>query len=430
MKRGHLGNAWRGLREEGVVRTWDRAWDFVRRRAAPRPVLQLAVPAGMPRFEPVADPVASILVPVYNNLDFSLECLRALAASADSTPFEVIVVDDASTDATREVLQAVPGVTFFRNPANAGFIRSCNAGARLARGRYLVLLNNDTVVQPGWLDELLATFQQHPDTGLVGSRLLYPDATLQEAGCVIFSDGRAGNYGRMDAALDPRYSCVRDADYCSGAAVAVPLALFRELGGFDERYCPAYYEDADLAMRVRQSGHAVRYQPHSWVVHMEGLTSGLSEEHGTKAYQRINRTKFALKWAKDLEGYPAWGVRQDRAVARGPRRLIVAGVPDQCVLIEIEGMLRMPDGRVDVSLFIERGEFDADTTRRLQSEGVEVWQGFWSRFPLGWVRRYGWRFGDVHIVGSGRAVRWRRWFGRHAPGVPVSEPGCEAGASA
>ncbi len=419
-----LRNAWLGLRSDGVVPTLDRAWDFARRRwFAPRPELQLdmsRVPLGLPD---EAAPLASIVIPVYNNLACTLDCLRSIAACGDATRFEVIVVDDASGDGTGAALGDVPGLRYLRNPVNSGFIRSCNAGAAQARGEYLVLLNNDTLVQPGWLDALLDTFNRHPDTGLAGACLLYPDGTLQEAGCVIFSDGRAGNYGRLDAALDPRYGCVRDADYCSGAAIALPAALFARLGGFDERYRPAYYEDADLAMRIRQAGLAVRYQPHSRVVHLEGMTSGVSEEGGVKAYQRTNRFKFAERWAAELQWFPAWGTPRDLAVKRGERVLLVLPAADPDGLERLDALRRIGGAGRATSVLVERGQFPPAVTRRLEGEGVEVWQGFWSAFPRGWVRRHGARFDGVEVADERRLARYRLWFARYAPAVPVHAGG-------
>ncbi|UNK56464.1 glycosyltransferase family 2 protein [Pseudoxanthomonas daejeonensis] len=363
---------------------------------------------------------ASIIIPVYNNLACTLDCLRSIVASGDEASCEVIVVDDASTDATRETLEGVPGLRYERNDVNSGFIRTCNTGAALARGRFLVLLNNDTVVQPGWLDSLLKTFHDYPDTGLAGSRLLYPDGLLQEAGCVIFADGRAGNYGRLDAALDPRYSCVRETDYCSGASVAIPAELFSRLGGFDERYLPAYYEDADLAMRVRQAGFRVRYQPHSWVVHLEGVSSGVSEEGGVKAYQRSNRFKFAEHWAQALREFPPWGVSRDLAVKRGGRLLMVAAMGDQRTLQRLDEIRAEVAAGWSVSLFVEHGEFDAPTARRLQAEGIELWQGFWSAFPRGWMRRHSGRFDGVVLLDAALSGRYGRWVSRYGAGIPVS----------
>ena len=188
----------------------------------------LFLPAVRP-FEPFSlatspTPRASIVIPVYGQWAHTLACLRALEAHPPRAPFEVIVVDDGSSDETPGLLPRVDGLRYHRRAENGGFIAACNDGAGLARGEYLVLLNNDTVPQPGWLDALLATFLEHPTAGLVGAQLLYPDGRLQEAGGVVFRDGNAWNYGRFGDPRDPRYAYLRDADYVSGAAIAIPTA--------------------------------------------------------------------------------------------------------------------------------------------------------------------------------------------------------------
>ncbi|WP_296806994.1 glycosyltransferase, partial [Thiocapsa sp.] len=195
-------------------------------------------------------------------------------------------------------------------------------GADAGQGAYLVFLNNDTQVQPGWLDALIDTFEDAPDAGIVGSRLLYPDGRQQEAGAILFADGTAWNYGHLDAPDKPQYSYRRAVDYCSGAALAIETALFRRLGGFDSAFAPAYYEDADLAFRVRTAGRSVYYQPLSRVVHFEGISAGRDEqtETGLKRYQRINAETFRRRWAVVLAGFGERGEDLERAKERGVRR--------------------------------------------------------------------------------------------------------------
>lgn len=320
------------LRSRGLAGTWQRFREWRASRA--RPAASVAAPLPVAgdialRLPQPAAPRASVIVPVYNQLALTLACLRALADCGDATPFEVIVVDDGSSDETPARLPSIPGLRFHRNPANLGFIGACNAGAALARGEFLVFLNNDTTVQPGWLDALLSTFRTHPDTGLAGSKLVYPDGRLQEAGGIVFADGSGWNYGRFDDPAHPRYNFVREVDYCSGAAIALPAALFGELGGFDPHYAPAYYEDTDLAMRVRARGLKVRYQPASVVVHHEGATSGTDTGSGIKAYQVANQKKFLARWREVLakDHLPA-SAGAERASERGRRRQVL--VLDAC----------------------------------------------------------------------------------------------------
>ncbi|MEY4641273.1 MAG: hypothetical protein RLZZ227_1267 [Pseudomonadota bacterium] len=247
-------------------------------------------------FPTVAAPQVSVIVPVYGKIDYTLHCLRSIQESKTSVPYEVIVIDDCSKDATPELLALVRGARVIRNESNLGFLRTCNKAAGLARGTYLLFLNNDTQVHPGWMDALHDTFIDHPQAGLVGSRLIYPDGRLQEAGGVIWDDASGTNYGRDGDPMQPEYSFLRDVDYCSGASIMVPRVLFEQLGGFDVNFAPAYYEDTDFAFAVRKEGYRVIYQPFSTVIHYEGVTSGTDLKQGVKAYQLVNQQKMLAKW--------------------------------------------------------------------------------------------------------------------------------------
>jgi GT2 family glycosyltransferase len=230
--------------------------------------------------------------------------------------FEVIVADDASTDETVHAEGTIKGVRFLRNESNQGFLESCNRAVATARGEYVLLLNNDTELKPGAIDALLATFDR-PSVGLVGAKLIYPDGTLQEAGGIIWNDGTTSNYGRQGDAQDPSYNYRRQVDYCSAAALMVRKSVWDELGGFDSRFRPAYYEDVDLAFRARKAGYEVCYQPLAEVIHFEGITSGKELDHGAKSYQETNAQRFREAWARELSTYPAPGApaHEDLAVA-------------------------------------------------------------------------------------------------------------------
>ncbi len=276
-------------------------------------------------------PVVSIVIPVYGKFATTWSCLQALAQARTATPFEVIVVDDASPDRSAEVMGFASGVRVHRNPENLGFIRSCNVGAQLATGEWLCLLNNDTRVTDGWLDELLQTFELHADTGMVGARLLFPDGRLQEAGGTVFRDGSASHLGRNRDPGRPEYAFVREVDYCSGACLLLRTELYRSLGGFDEHYLPAYYEDADLAFRVRQRGLRVLYQPLCRVVHYEGITNGRDLQRGVKRYQDVNREKFRERWQQTLLAeHPAPGRRTALSAERRLRPQLLV-IPRQSV---------------------------------------------------------------------------------------------------
>jgi GT2 family glycosyltransferase/glycosyltransferase involved in cell wall biosynthesis len=257
---------------------------------------------------PVDDQVEiSIIIPVFNQLRFTHACLASLQENQGTERFEVIVVDDCSTDGTAEAVTRMAGVIYMRTETNSGFIACCNRGAEKARGKYLVFLNNDTLVRDGWLSALVNTFAEEPQAGIVGSKLIYPDGRLQEAGGIIWQDASGWNYGKFDDAGRPEYNYLREVDYCSAAALMIPKALFHRVGGFDLRYAPAYYEDTDMAFKVRRAGYKVLYQPLSEVIHYEGATGGTDLASGTKKHQEINRSRFARTWAVELMTMPANG---------------------------------------------------------------------------------------------------------------------------
>lgn len=344
-----------------------------------RPVLEATESAARELcFEPVDRPEVSIIIPVYGKADYTLHCLQAIQESRGLTTYEVIVVDDCSRDNTGSLLALIQGLRVITNESNIGFLHSCNKGAGEARGRYLLFLNNDTQVHPEWLDALYSTFREHPGAGLVGSKFIYPDGTLQEAGGMIWRDAGGANYGRGDDPVKPEYSYLRDVDYCSGASIMIPRELFRRLGGFDTRFAPAYYEDTDLAFSVRQAGYRVLFQPASLVIHFEGITSGTDISTGVKSFQRINKERMHEKWRDTLLGHPAgdeplWVIKDRLAQKRVLLVDVITPRPDQdSGSIDTRQYIKMLQAMgFKVVFFSYHLLYEGRYTEALQCSGVE-----------------------------------------------------------
>ncbi|HVJ37791.1 MAG TPA: glycosyltransferase [Stenotrophomonas sp.] len=351
-------------------------------------------------------PVVSIVIPVYDHLTHTLACLRALAAYPPTLACEIIVIDDAGQgDETPQLLPQVSGLRYHRRASNGGFIAACGDGIELSRGQYVVLLNNDTVPQPGWLDALIATFADHPRAGLVGAQLLYPDGRLQESGGVVFSDGSAWSYGRFESPDDPRYAYVREVDYVSGAALAVRRSLLEQIGGLDRRYAPAYYEDTDLAFAVRDAGYQVLVQPAARVVHDEGTSHGTDTDTGIKAYQVRNRAVFAQKWAAPLASQPAPGsVPSPALLHRHQRQVLILdeAVPqpdrDSGSLRQFNLIRLLREAGAHVVFVPTARAHGGRHTQALQSLGVEVWHAPQLDGLAQWLRQHGTRFHAALLV--------------------------------
>jgi len=411
----------RSLRQRGFVATLSAVRRRWARKAADAPALAPARPTAV-AFPALEQARTSIIVPVHGRLDYTLACLRSLAGCGLPEGSEVIVVDDASPDDSGEMLPRIPGLRYLRNRQNLGFVGSCNAGAAAARGDVLVFLNNDTTVRPGWLQALLATFETHPDTGLAGAKLVYPDGRLQESGGIVFADGSGWNYGRFEDPEHPAYSFVREADYCSGAAIAIPRPLFERLGGFDERYAPAYYEDTDLAMKVREAGLKVRVQPASVVVHHEGVTAGTDTGSGVKAYQVRNQQRFLERWSEALRRQPPPSqaplyAAQHRARARVLVIDATTPMPDRdSGSLRLYELLRLlvEDGCA-VTFFAENGLDDGRYSQALRDLGVETWTQPWLGQSPDWLARHGARFQLVIVSRHYVLAPLLPLLRRHAP---------------
>ncbi|MBM3595356.1 MAG: glycosyltransferase [Alphaproteobacteria bacterium] len=365
-----------------MIRWQDRQGEFASSEDCSQLLARLRVRANavIPAEDHV--PSATVIIPVYNNVLDTLLCLASLLELDERHDFEVIVADDGSSDATAALVTTVGGmVRYVRQPRNLGFLGNCNGAAAQALGKTIVLLNNDTLVFTGWLDGLLDPFQQFSEVGLVGSKLINWDGTLQEAGGIFWRDGSAWNFGRNQDSRAPEFNYLKDVDYCSGASIAIPASIWRELGGFDTMYSPAYCEDSDMAFRLRKAGYRTLYSPASAVVHHEGRSHGCDVASGVKAYQVTNQQRLLERWRPVLERdhYPnAENVlrARDRSFARLHVLVIDHYVPqwdqDAGSRTIFDFLQVLVQAGHAVTFWPDNLWRDPDYTPRLQALGIEV----------------------------------------------------------
>jgi GT2 family glycosyltransferase len=329
-------------------------------------------------------PKISILLLTHNHAELLYRCLNSLLRCSSGN-YEVIVIDNASTDETKLLLSRTENVRVISNRKNAEFIYANNSGAGVARGDHLLFLNNDTESTQGWLSLLLETIESHPRCGVVGAKLVYPNGRLQEAGGIVWNDGTTFSYGRGDDPSKPEYNYVREVDYCSAACLLVRRDLFEQLGGFDERYVPAYYEDVDLCFGIRSLGYKVMYQPQSVVVHHESMSRPAERR---LQLVEANRAKFVEKWGEELKKRqpPLPGVKpveiRARDVRRGRRVLLIAECDDDANkfsrIAQMVGDLTQSD--CVITLALSAANSPQDRISKWQACGVEVLCPSWIDF--------------------------------------------------
>jgi GT2 family glycosyltransferase len=252
---------------------------------------------------PRADqPDISIILVLFNQAELTFACLSSIVETLRKAPFgvEVVIADNASTDDTSALLEQVEGAVVIRNRSNLHFLRAVNAAARQATGRTILLLNNDAQLLPGALASALRTLDSDPVIGAVGGRIILPDGTLQEAGSIIWRDGTCSGYARGDDPTAPDVMFQRDVDYCSGAFLLTKAALWRQMGGFDERFAPAYYEETDYCVRLWEGGYRVVYDPDAAILHYEFGSSTASGD--ALRLQAANHAVFVTQHGDWLAG--------------------------------------------------------------------------------------------------------------------------------
>ncbi|MBT2686889.1 glycosyltransferase [Bacillus sp. ISL-47] len=323
--------------------------------------------------------LVSIIIPVYNNWEFTKKCLNSIFENTTNLDYEIIIADDMSTDTTKEIQNFFENIKVIRDGINRGFLKNCNNATKYAKGKYLLFLNNDTTVHPNWLGHLVRLIESDEKIGMVGAKLIHSDGSLQEAGSIIFNDGSCYGYGRGDHPDNPQYSFVREVHYCSGACIMVKKNLFTLAGKFDEQFAPAYYEEVDLAMKLRELGYKIMFQPLAVIHHHE---FGSSSSKKAIELQMKNKEKFYKKWKRRLEEFQVphiknvlkarnFKAKQFKLLVvddRIPAPELGSGLPRTFSLLNC-----LAEIGVQVTYFpLTNSERTEPCTRLLQEKGIEV----------------------------------------------------------
>lgn len=253
-------------------------------------------------------PQVSIIIPTYQNLRLTRQCVEGILHNTSNVAYEIIIVDNHSTDGTESYLREMQSKGILKaliNSSNMGFSHACNQGAKAAQSPFLLFLNNDTFPKEGWLSPLLQTAIGDERIGVIGAKLLYPDGKVQHAGMALIHHNRGeklshpipGHPHRLAESDDPRVNQYRELDMVTGACILVRRDLFFVLGGFDEVYRNGV-EDVDFCLRARYAGYKVAYQPESVVIHHEGQSPGRFDPHHVSRNLQI----YFARWEKEFDG--------------------------------------------------------------------------------------------------------------------------------
>ena len=237
-----------------------------------------------------------------NNLPLLKQCIESIEAHT-GVPHRICVVDQGTTDGSGDYLDGLgDSIDVIHSPENLGFVVGNNRVMERYPDSDIVLLNDDTIVQPGWLSALRDCAYSADDIGITGAKLLYPDGRLQEAGGEIFQDGSGRNIGKNDEPDRHIYNIRTEVDYCSGACLFIKRQVLDKVGYLDEIFSPAYWEDTDLCFRARKAGYRVIYEPTSQVIHYEGATAGSPAQKSlSQQLQQRNKPKFMARWGDELK---------------------------------------------------------------------------------------------------------------------------------
>ena len=280
------------------------------------------------------NPKVSIVIVNLDRADLTIDCIASVAAHTPRDRHEIIVVDNGSAMPERDKLARAPqAFTTIQLERNMFFGEASNIGAERASGEYVLFLNNDVTVTAGWLDALLGVLEREHRAGAVGAKILDPSGELLEAGCIVRPDGWGTQIGKRGTLFPPEFiDATRIVDYCSGACLLMRRNVFLGLGGFDPIFDPAYFEDADLAIRLRATGLFTYYCGAATVHHRESATSNqIWSAEERNRHIAANHARLLQRWgrylreriARELEPEPLPPVHWEGEAAAGGKPAVV-----------------------------------------------------------------------------------------------------------
>ena len=320
----------------------------------------------------------AVILVMFEKFELTMNALVSLRGSYGGD-LQLILVDNGSTDATREIGHYVRGARIIRLDRNIGYLRACNLALEQVTAEFVLFLNNDVELGFGAVESAIARLGSAADIGAVGGKVVRSHGLLQEAGCIIWRDGSTAGYMRDASPLAGEANFVRDVDFCSGVFLLCRAALVKDLGGFDPQFSPAYYEEADLCLRMGQAGFRVVYDPAIVIHHLE---YGSADSQAAQALMRRGRQKFMAKHAAFLKTRPPeslGNLQAARSPPRGQKRILF--IEDIVPLRGLgSGYVRandivhaMANAGHAVSVFpVERGAFDVLSIYGAFPETVEI----------------------------------------------------------
>ncbi len=326
-------------------------------------------------FNKFESPKVSIIIPIYNEILYTLNCLYSISKNIQNIEFEVIIINDNSTDETKNLLEKIHNLKLINNKENLGFLKNINLGIAHSKAEFILILNNDVLVLNNIATHLKNVFETHKNTGAVGAMTLFKSLRLQEAGAILFKDGSAHNVGSGRNPFEPQYNFLREVDYCSGCCLMFKKTLPNgDFNLLDEYFLPAYYEETDLCMRTKfEQNLKIIYQPLAKIIHFESISYSDKKNNSKFVLLEKNKEKFFNRWQDKL-----LQIEQKRNEIEQKSTVFVGTISNINTTEVFEKLMILKQSQ-KVSFFSRNKNLD-DFEQKLQQNGIEVISEFPNKF--------------------------------------------------